>query len=388
MLRVSLGVLGALALVAGCFETATLIPDPVGGAGGSGASTGGGGQAGGNPGGTGGNPSTGGSSAGGTGGSGGAPCVPEDCAGVDTDCRVRACDPGCTFEMLAEGTSCDDDGGIACDGNGQCVECTLPAHCTGTDEVCVNNTCVPGALANGDACVGDAQCVSGACAVDDGVCCDTACTGTCESCIGSKTCNASDGTCAPIVAGTDPDAECGANTCFAGQCLSGTIVFASSSLQNGAMGGLTGADTICNDLATTACLPGTYLAWLSDDTDSPTTRFNTAQNIPYRLVDGTSISLNWAGLIDNFIDAPINLDETGQPAPVSSEVCTGNTNMVYTGTNQNGTVETDKHCNNWTSTTADGVWGDHTEASNLWSAACTGAGGTCDRNAPIYCFQQ
>lgn len=40
--------------------------------------------------------------------------------------------------------------------------------------------------------------------------------------------------------------------------------FLSSTKHTGDLGGLTGADTLCNDLATAAGLPGTYVAWLSD----------------------------------------------------------------------------------------------------------------------------
>ena len=61
-----------------------------------------------------------------------------------------------------------------------------------------------GALANGDKCTMGADCASQLCV--DGVCCDTACTGTCEACNLPGTA----GTCSPIPANTDPDQECGA----------------------------------------------------------------------------------------------------------------------------------------------------------------------------------
>jgi hypothetical protein len=61
-----------------------------------------------------------------------------------------------------------------------------------------------GALANGDKCTMGADCASQFCV--DGVCCDTACTGTCEACNLPGTA----GTCSPIPANTDPDQECGA----------------------------------------------------------------------------------------------------------------------------------------------------------------------------------
>lgn len=51
------------------------------------------------------------------------------------------------------------------------------------------------------------QCFSGFCT--DGYCCNNSCTGLCQSCKGSDT-GGSNGTCAPVTAGTDPSAECAA----------------------------------------------------------------------------------------------------------------------------------------------------------------------------------
>ena len=41
----------------------------------------------------------------------------------------------------------------------------------------------------------------------EGVCCDTACTGTCNACSLAKT-GVRNGSCAPVKAGIDPDQEC------------------------------------------------------------------------------------------------------------------------------------------------------------------------------------
>jgi hypothetical protein len=67
-------------------------------------------------------------------------------------------------------------------------------------------------IQNGAKCANDGTednpqyCLSGICSPDH-VCCDAACTGTCESCLGKET-GKTDGTCAPIPAGQDPDSEC------------------------------------------------------------------------------------------------------------------------------------------------------------------------------------
>lgn len=74
---------------------------------------------------------------------------------------------------------------------------SLDNNCDGaTDESC---------SAQGDACSAGEQCPSGQCV--DGVCCDTACNEACKACTGSST-GQTNGTCAFISAGIDPDNEC------------------------------------------------------------------------------------------------------------------------------------------------------------------------------------
>src|SRR4051794_30232839 len=59
-------------------------------------------------------------------------------------------------------------------------------------------------------------------------------------------------------------------------------VFITSGGYSGDMGGLQGADQICQALASTARLKGTYKAWLSDSTpSSPSTRFRKSGG-PYK----------------------------------------------------------------------------------------------------------
>lgn len=61
----------------------------------------------------------------------------------------------------------------------------------------------PGGRANGEACGAAAECGSNFCV--DGVCCESACDGVCESCgLAEK------GTCQPVPDGTDPQSECAA----------------------------------------------------------------------------------------------------------------------------------------------------------------------------------
>jgi MYXO-CTERM domain-containing protein len=59
---------------------------------------------------------------------------------------------------------------------------------------------------NGMPCAGPNNCLSDHC--EDGVCCDTACAGTCVACSSAKKGTGPDGVCGPIPANTDPDNDC------------------------------------------------------------------------------------------------------------------------------------------------------------------------------------
>ena len=87
-------------------------------------------------------------------------------------------------------------------------------------------------------------------------------------------------------------------------------VFVSSTTHSGNLGGLSGADTTCQNLANAAGLPGTYRAWLSDNTQSPSTRFATSTGA-YALVNGVTIAASWTDLTDGTLASPITVTELG-----------------------------------------------------------------------------
>ncbi len=95
----------------------------------------------------------------------------------------------------------------------------------------------------------------------------------------------------------------------------GKTIFVTSATFDSNLGGLTGADDKCQAEANgpASIVPsGTYLAWLSDGTDSPDTRF-TKSSHPYMLPDGTKIAEDFTDLTDGSILHTINIDPTGQP---------------------------------------------------------------------------
>ncbi|MDB4512000.1 hypothetical protein N9060_00915 [Arenicella sp.] len=131
-----------------------------------------------------------------------------------------------------------------------------------------------------------------------------------------------------------------AEFCFAGKatlrCPSGDTViecstapktvFLSSSVHTANLGGLVGADAICQGLATDAGLNGEFKAWLSgwvgeldpfsgfilSSSRGPRERF-TRSTGPYQLVDGTIVAYDFNDLFTGSIRNPIDLNEIGQP---------------------------------------------------------------------------
>jgi hypothetical protein len=154
-------------------------------------------------------------------------------------------------------------------------------------------------------------------------------------------------------------------------------VFVTSNVFGGSIGGLTGADAICQQYAEGANLPGTYKAWLSDSTDSPSTRFVQSTG-PYQLLDGTQIAANWTKLTDGSLRAPINITETRNTVTGSD--------LVWTHTQVDGSAGlSDEHCGNWKVATGSGGRGTATYADSNWTQSGSAA---CNTGQHLYCFQQ
>ena len=225
--------------------------------------------------------------------------------------------------------------------------------------ICQDGVCAPSTCENTCAgCCYDGQCYPGntnaTCGQDGAVC---------VSCAGDEICTA-EGVCGP-------PSTCG----IGGPCT----VFVTSVDSQGNLGGLAGADTLCQSLAAASGLFGTYRAWLSDGAESPSTRFVHSTG-PYQLVDGTTIANNWADLTDSALQAPIVITEQG--AVVVGE-------EVWTNTRADGTAISDtRHCHDWT-TVDSGVgqigraWANNVED---WTDAHTVS--ACSAGHHLYCFQQ
>ena len=268
----------------------------------------------------------------------------------------------CT-DGLRNGTETDIDcGGSACD---PCVEskgCAGTADCI--SEVCTNDVCQAPACSDG---------------VKNGNEIDVDCGGSCGagSCKTGQKCSAS--------------ADCVSTDCDAGVCVAPKHVFVTNARFRGAeIGGLDGADMKCQGAATTAGLSGSYKAWLSDETGSPSTRFARSTR-PYIRVDGIVVAMSYADLVDGTLMAAISKTETN--ATGSSDPGSCNTVSVFTNTRADGTLASAAtSCSNWTSSSGGADMGRLNDNNSSWTAACFPGDPVtstlCNAPAPIYCFEQ
>jgi len=177
----------------------------------------------------------------------------------------------------------------------------------------------------------------------------------------------------------------------------GKLVFVTSTQGSGSLGGVTGADGVCQGRANAAGLAGTYKAWLSAGTysSSPASRFTRSLSLPYVRTDGVQIAANWADLTDGTLDAPINVNEFGNsqtsPSMVYSYTMTDGSNGLF-GSSSEDCYGGDCHCNGWTSTATQG---NPTPGSAVGQVAKTNDdwtdysfGNFCGGSYGFYCFQQ
>lgn len=177
------------------------------------------------------------------------------------------------------------------------------------------------------------------------------------------------------------------------------VVFLSSTLHTGDLGGVAGADAICQGLADTAGLYGTFKAWISDSESDPYTSFKHSE-APYTLVDETTVADNWTALTsEDDLKVPINMDEYGNevtlnqtPIPYTDEDNAG----AWSATNWDGTgflTHEDKtlECEGWTNGLSEiddaiqGMYGLPWIESLSWSVGHIWG---CSSQQRLYCFEQ
>jgi hypothetical protein len=175
---------------------------------------------------------------------------------------------------------------------------------------------------------------------------------------------------------------CGVQSvCVSGACTPARRVFVSSAVYLASLGGIGGADAKCQALAMNASLNGQWKAWISDTSNSPSSRFTHA-TVGYRLLDGTLVAANWtalAGAATTALAHPLDLDEKGHPFAGTSE--------AWTATNADGTLNASA-CGDFNTADAGAAYAavGHADAvDGTWTDVFLQF---CNRNLHLYCFEQ
>ncbi|MET0793901.1 MAG: hypothetical protein ABW061_20445 [Polyangiaceae bacterium] len=298
-----------------------------------------------------------------------------------TVCAAGSCEADCGASLLECNNSCVDTKNDP-DHCGSCDEqCDLPHGMN----VCNSGTC---ALLGCDA--GYNQCPPFYFELPITACADFSndlencgyCGHVCAAAHATPTCSANTcgySTCDAGYLDCNLDASDGCETAGAA-CPTPKTVFITSTTFSSNMGGYAGADALCAAAAGDASLSGTFLAWVSDGSVTPASRF-TQSTVPYALVDGTIVANNWAGLTSGNLRHAINLTESGGSPPAAQ---IGGVCNVWTGTSTSGNSQ-NGNCSSWTGS-GTGSAGNSTLANGVWSSQCSG--GICGFSAALYCFQQ
>jgi cysteine-rich repeat protein len=172
-------------------------------------------------------------------------------------------------------------------------------------------------------------------------------------------------------------------------CTRQHVVFVTKEKFTGALGGLTGADKICQDAAKNAqFLPPVdamkFKAWLLVGTGNISGRFSVQlQETTHPIVtrNGDIVALNWTDLLTGPLMHPINVAED------KSTLTKRDTKWVWTNAGPMGNGISTFDCGQWNNSTLPNsvTIGDMLEAGQNWTQALQG---TCNFPKHIYCFSQ
>ena len=223
--------------------------------------------------------------------------------------------------------------------------------------------------------------------------CDTGMDGNCLP--GIYSCTQAIITCLPVNAprGESCDAldnDCNGIVDDSDDCV--RRVFVTSQAYSGDLGGLAGADAICQLHATTAGLYGTFKAWISDESQSASSRLAHSA-APYVLVDGvTVVAHGWSELTSGGLKHAIEVNEFGGPPPEVTLGCGATAAWVWTGTSSGGQLfAPGQTCAGWTGDSAALLLaGDAHSSDAAWTQKCSGGPPepNCTQTAALYCIEQ
>ncbi len=156
------------------------------------------------------------------------------------------------------------------------------------------------------------------------------------------------------------------------------ILFVTSTIHTGDLGGIAGADAICAARAAAGGLTGTFQAWIADGTTSPSTRTGQLTTVEFISTTGQTIAPNWVGLVDGSIDVGIDKDESGATVALGVRAWT---NVDALG---GGSLGSD-HCSGWTSTSGSGRTGIVGNSTSFWTNNLSTF--ACSGTAHLYCIE-
>lgn len=267
----------------------------------------------------------------------------DDLDGCPNDC---SCNDRCgnSETEVACGEECDRGP----DGDHTCTDlCLMPRVC-GDQVVDEGEECDDGNTNDSDKCVEgckNAKCGDGFVLTETEACDDAANNGSYDSC--SVDCKAQGPHCGNgTIDGPEECDEQSDTDCL--NCWLRRMVFVTKTPTTGGLGGLEGADAICNAEWNDEANDNDkkFMAWLSSGEMAARTRLNSESfSGRYVLKNGSLVAKGWEGLTTTNLMTPINMHANGDILPKES-----NKPWVWTNTRDGEIFSPTATCVNWTAT--------------------------------------
>ncbi|KIG16057.1 hypothetical protein DB30_04929 [Enhygromyxa salina] len=180
----------------------------------------------------------------------------------------------------------------------------------------------------------------------------------------------------------DPD-----QACNDGFCMRPRIMFVTQDTFLGVLGGLSGADDLCQEIGSEFYPEKQFWAWNSTIIESPNSTFE--KDGFFVRTNGSKIAESWADLTSGELLVPVNYNEEGvvvlNGAPCDFE------SQVWTGTDAYGDA-VGPNCSNWTkgSSFYSGTYGLLYATDSTWSQAPDECGEPvrCSNERRLYCLER
>ncbi|WAS95921.1 hypothetical protein [Nannocystis punicea] len=167
------------------------------------------------------------------------------------------------------------------------------------------------------------------------------------------------------------------------------FVFLTSELHSGlSVGGLAGADAICNTLANSPtahpALKGRmFTAWMSDAGANAIDRIGEWQG-EYTQVGGVTVATGSMAFKSADLTTAINVTEKGESIPATMQPCETGSDVAWTGTLAGGQVDPSYTCNDWQSDVGQGRVGMFNATNSSWTDC---APRDCTEMFRLYCIE-